>query len=105
MFAFFLFFHISDLFVMTRVACVIMDERIRIKAGCGCTEVSLEPIEGRATIVVLAPWLVNSWQDSPTWPGVTLLEWETSLWPWLRGTLSEGKESEVGPDNRGKIQV
>ena len=49
LFAVFLFFHISDLFVMTRVACVIMNERIRIKAGCGCTEASLEPFEGKAT--------------------------------------------------------
>ena len=57
------------------------------------TEASLEPFEGRATIVVLAPWQVNSWQDSPTWPGVTLLEWQRSFWPWLRGTLSEVKES------------
>ena len=56
------------------------------------TEASLEPFEDRATIVVLAPWQVNPWRDSPTWPGVTLLEWQRSFWPWLRGTLSEGKE-------------
>ena len=36
------------------------------------TEASLEPFEDRATIVVLAPWQVNPWRDSPTWPGVTL---------------------------------
>lgn len=48
---FFLFFHISDLSAMTRVARVIMNERIKIKAGCGCTAATSEPLEGRATIL------------------------------------------------------
>ena len=101
LYAFFLFFHISDLFVMTRVACVIMNERLGIKAGCGCIEASLQHFEGRATIVGIGSLAGESCRIQR----VTLLEWQRSLWPWLKGIFSEGKESEVGPDYRGKIQV
>ena len=105
LYAFFLFFHISDLSVMTRVACVIMNERIGIKAGCGCIETSLERFEGRATIMGIGSLAGESGRIHPLGQGVTLLEWQRSLWPWLRGIFSEGKESEVGPDYRGRIQV
>ena len=86
---FFLFFHISDLSAMTRVARVIMNERIKVKAGCVCTAAVSEPLEGRAPL----SRALASRQDSPAWPGMILLEWQRPLWPWLRGTLSGGKDN------------